>query len=179
MKNNKFDNYKILMQSKNIYYVEINKGLIYDYLEMVNDESVQRGISTKRKVYSYEDEMNWITKKIDENKIIFSMIEKKSENFIGNFEFMNIEGDTAEIGICITPKYQNMHYGTETIKTMIEYGFNNLGLKEINLSVFSNNIRAINCYKKIGFIEYEVDKNAYVVGNETIDDIYMRIKREK
>ncbi len=55
--------YKKLVESEKIYYVEINRDLINDYLLMVNDEGVQRGISTKRKSYSFEDEINWIQKK--------------------------------------------------------------------------------------------------------------------
>ncbi len=90
---------------------------------------------------------------------------------------MSIERNFAEIGICITPKCQHKHYATEAIKTMIDYGFNNLRLDEITLSVFSNNKHAIDCYKKLGFKEYKVDKNAYKIDNEDIDDVYMKIKK--
>lgn len=169
--------YKVLLQSENINYVEVNESLIDDYLLMVNNEEIQKQISTKRRIYTYEDELNWVKQKKEENAVIFSMIESQSGKFVGNVEFMEINNGEAEIGITITPSYQNKHYGTEAMKTMIDYGFNVMNLERINLVVFSNNKRAIHCYKNLGFIEYDVEKNVAVIDNESIDDIYMTLKR--
>lgn len=105
------------------------------------------------------------------------MIERTSGNFIGNVEFMEINNGSAEMGISITPFYQNKHYGTEAINSMINYGFNKINLDEINLVVFSNNIRAIHCYKKFGFVEYKIDKNVTVIDEEPVDDVYMKLKK--
>ena len=167
-------NNEVIYESKNIDFVKINKNLIEDYLIMVNDENVQECIYKKKKVFSYEDELNWVNEKIKENAIIFSMLEKSTGNFIGNFEFMDVKDDKAEIGICITPAYQNKHFGLEAMNAMIEYGFNTLKLKEIDLVVFSTNERAINLYKKLGFIEYKKEEN--IMGmNGSLDYIYMKL----
>ncbi|MBE6160322.1 MAG: GNAT family N-acetyltransferase [Lactobacillales bacterium] len=171
------NNYNTKLQSENIDYVEVNENLIDDYLLMVNNEEIQKQISTKRRIYTYEDELNWVKQKKEENAVIFSMIERQSGKFIGNVEFMEINNGEAEIGITITPFYQNKHYGTEAMKTIIDYGFNVMNLEKINLVVFSNNKRAIHCYKNLGFIEYDVEKNVAVIDNESIDDIYMTLKR--
>lgn len=168
---------KVILKSENIDYIEVNENLIDDYLLMVNNEEIQKQISTKRRIYTYEDELNWVKQKKEENAVIFSMIESQSGKFIGNVEFMEINNGEAEIGITITPAYQNKHYGTEAMKTMIDYGFNVMNLEKINLVVFSNNKRAIHCYKNLGFIEYDVEKNVAVIDNESIDDIYMTLKR--
>lgn len=169
--------YKVILQSENIDYVELNIDLINDYLLMVNDEDIQKKISTKIKVYTYDDELAWVKSKLEEQAIIFSMIDRITGNFIGNVEFMEMNNGSAEMGISITSSYQNKHYGTEAIKTMIDYGFNVIKLDEINLIVFSNNQRAIHCYKKLGFVEYKVEKNVVVIDNENVDDIYMKLKK--
>ena len=171
------NSFNILLQSQNIDYVELSKELIDDYLEMANNSNINKLIHGKEKFYSYEDEINWINNKLEEKAIIFSMIERMTGKFIGNVEFMHVTEADAEIGISITEDYQNKHYGTETLKTMIDFGFNRLGLEEINLIVFSHNLRAIHCYKKLGFIEYKVVENVRIVDGEPVNDIYIKLKK--
>lgn len=167
--------YNIILQSENIDYVKINNELIDDYLIMVNDKEIQKSISSKERTFTYEDEENWVFNKLENKDIIFSMIERKTNEFIGNIELMDVNETSAEIGICITPKKQDKHYGIEALKTIIDHAFNKLGLNEITLIVFSNNKRAIHCYKKLGFIEYKIDKNVCKRDNEMIDDIHMKL----
>ena len=167
----------IIFESENIYYVRVSETLIEDYLKMVNDISVAKLISKNIRTYKYEDELDWINSKLEENAILFSMLEKDSGNFIGNIEMMNCNGHSAELGISITSEMQNKHYGLEGVKTLIDYGFNKLHLNEIDLIVFSSNKRAIKCYKNAGFNEYKVVKDVAIIDGESVDDIYMKIKR--
>lgn len=171
------EKYKVLLQSENIDYVEVNESLINDYLKMINDEEIQKRVSSKRRTFTYEEELKWIKIKLENNDVIFSMIERSTNEFIGNIEFMDVTNESATIGISITPNKQDKHYGTEALKTLIDYGFNKMNLSEINLIVFSNNTRAIHCYKKLGFVEYKVDKNVTVIDNEQVDDIYMKLTK--
>jgi len=169
--------YKILFQSKNIDYVEVNPNLINDYLIMVNDIEIQRRISSKSRIFTYEEEENWINNKLENKDIIFSMIERNTNEFIGNIELMHVTEKDAELGICITSKKQGKHYGLEAIKKLIEYSFDVLGLEEINLVVFSTNQRAIKCYKKLGFKEYKIEKNVENIDNIPTNDIYMKLHK--
>lgn len=169
--------FEIVFDSKNIYFVKITEDLINDYLQMVNDRDVSKNISLKDRFFTLEDEMNWIKKKNENNAIIFSMIEKSTNEFIGNIEIMSIENNIGELAICITSKKQGKHFGTEAINRFIEYCLNDLRLEGLELSVYSHNQKAINCYCKIGFVEYKRDKNVGVYENLSIDDIYMRLER--
>ena len=54
--------------------------------------------------------------------------------------------------------------------------FNKFNLKELNLSVFSDNERAIHCYKKLGFKDVKIDKNIITRDGKSINDIYMNLK---
>lgn len=56
------NNYEIIFESENILYIKINESLINDYLIMVNDPEVQKGISRKAKIYTYEQELEWVKK---------------------------------------------------------------------------------------------------------------------
>ncbi len=93
--------------------------------------------------------------KIEGPDIMFSMIEKETGEFIGNTSFFNIDGDEAEWGIVMTASKQNKGYGTEALKRMIEYGFNEGGFRRIYLGVYVDNPRAIHVYEQCGFKEYD------------------------
>ena len=69
---------------------------------------------------------------------------------------------------------QNKHYGRESIIRFIEYCLEKLKLDNLELSVYSSNEKAINLYKKLGFVEYKRDKNVGNCNGIFIDDIYMK-----
>ena len=161
--------YEIIFESNRIKFIKLSKKLVNDYLDMVNDVEVQRFISHKRKIYSLDGELEWIKSKLEENAIIFSMIEKKTNEFIGNIEIMKINDNIGEIGIAITPKKQDKHFGQEAIKRLIEYAFNELNLEGLELNVYDFNPRGIKCYEKVGFV---IDGQG-----KTKEDIHMSLKR--
>ena len=162
-------NYEIIFESERINFVKLTEKLVQDYLDMVNDIEVQKYISHNRKTYELNGELEWIKSKLEENAIIFSMIEKESKEFIGNIEIMEIKDNVGEMGIAITPKKQDKHYGQEAIKRFIEYAFNTLNLDGLELNVYNFNPRGIRCYEKVGFIKDGQGK--------TEEDIHMSIKK--
>lgn len=161
-------NMNTIFESENINYIRPSIDLIPEYLEMVNDiENVARFIGDRREPYTEEEEFDYIKDKMDNNATMFSMIEKRTGRFIGNIEFFNRSDDSAEWGIVITAKMQDKGYGKEALKRSVEYGFNDLGLSRIFLSVYADNPRAIHVYEQCGFKEY--DRNEV--------DVYMEITR--
>lgn len=163
------DKYEIIFESENILYIKINESLINDYLIMVNNPEVQKGISRKEKIYTYKQELEWVKEKLNEDATIFSMIEKETNEYIGNVEIMKIIENVGEIGIVITPLKQNKHYGQEAMKSIINYALNIMNLENVDLNVYKTNPRAIHCYEKIGFIRDGVGK--------TEEDIHMIYKK--
>lgn len=159
---------KQIFESDNISFVEVSETLISDYLIMINDnENVNRFISKRGKQITEEEETVWVRKKLEEKALIFSMIEKKTGDFIGNTELMDNSDTVKELGIAITAKKQNKGYGTEAVAALLKYGFETLGLQKIVLRAKPDNARAIHVYKKCGFREY--DRNG--------EHVYMEVLR--
>ncbi len=163
---------EIVFQSEHINYIKVSDKYIKDYLKMMNNPKIRKLLSANDKVFTYEDELNWV--KSSREKIQFSMIDKESKKFIGNIGLMDVTDKGAEMGITITEEFQNKHYGSEAIEAIVQYGFETLGLEEINLIVFSHNERAIHCYQKLGFVVEKVEKNVARIDNRDVDDIYMK-----
>jgi RimJ/RimL family protein N-acetyltransferase len=74
---------------------------------------------------------------------------------IGNTSFFPIDqkARSVEIGIMIGEKdYWNKGHGTEAMRTMYRYGFEELNLNRIWLRVYATNPRARKAYEKAGFV---------------------------
>jgi UDP-4-amino-4,6-dideoxy-N-acetyl-beta-L-altrosamine N-acetyltransferase len=65
--------------------------------------------------------------------------------------------DIVEIGIHKNPEKQKV--GKKLLEFAINYAFNELKAKKIILYVFEDNVKAINLYKKFGFIEVDKKDN--------------------
>ena len=74
---------------------------------------------------------------------------------IGNISFMDIHqfNRSAEIGIMIGEKqFWDKGFGTEAMRRMCQYGFEELNLHRICLRVFEGNDRGKRAYQKVGFV---------------------------
>lgn len=159
-----------VFESENLYYVKVNRELINDYLNMINDREIRKLISDKSFVeITYDQELEWVNEKLNNNSVVFSIIEKETNEFVGNIELMNIRSNIGELGISISSNKQNKHYGTESIKAMINYIYENKIVEELDLNVFNFNERAIHCYEKIGFVKDGI--------GITENDIHMKYKK--
>ena len=151
---------KQIFESENIRYVEVSELLVEDYLSMINDyENVGRFIGRRSEPVTREKEISWVHEKLEEQGPLFSMIEKKSGEFIGNIELMDVKDSIGELGIAITAAKQDRGYGSEAITALVDYGWNQLGLKRIFLKVYPDNAKAIHVYEKCGFREYDRTEN--------------------
>ncbi len=153
---------KQIFESENISFVEISETLAQDYLLMVNDdEHVNKYIGGRyggsSEPYTEEQEIQWVRSKLAENAPVFSMIEKSSNKFIGNTEFMNPTDTEGELGIALTALMQDKGYGTEAVLAVTKYGFERLGFTRVFLRTRTYNSRAIHVYEKCGFKEYNRD----------------------
>lgn len=163
-KDDVMDNYITVFESENIKYIKLNEALLQNYLEMYNDKNIQKSLFKKEKNFSSKQILNWIKKVLENNSYEFSMIDKKTREYIGDISVINIEGDSGELAISVTPTKQGNHYATEAINAILEYCYNELCLKNIIVNVCNDNFKAINLYKKVGFVEK--DRNEYTLKME-------------
>lgn len=167
----------VIFKSDRLNFVKVDIKYVDDYLVMVNDPVIQDFIFIEPITFSYDDEVKWVKMKLDNNDPVYTVIDRESGKFVGTVEFKDVKERSSEIGICITPSFQDKHYGTEILKKVLDYGFNDFGLDEIFLKVFSHNVRAIHCYKNVGFIEYDVVKDVKKSNGLDVDEIYMKVKK--
>jgi RimJ/RimL family protein N-acetyltransferase len=119
-----------------------------DYLRHLTSSPIMPGSARKIK------EIIEKTQSEDPNTIEFSVRTLVDDKMIGFIAFDGIDwqhGDTS-IGIGIGhPAYRGKGYGTDAMRVMLRYGFQELNLYRVQLNVFSYNDRAIRSYQKAGF----------------------------
>ncbi|MEM0155796.1 MAG: GNAT family N-acetyltransferase [Thermoplasmataceae archaeon] len=79
---------------------------------------------------------------------------------------------TASLGIAIKKNHRSMGHGTRLIKSAVEWA-KSKGIEKIWLEVFSTNTRAIEVYKKIGFIVEGNKEKQFIIDGNYVDDVLM------
>ena len=126
------------------------------FCKWLNDYKVTDGINKTKDVVTLENEIEYIETMNKKGAYAFSIVKKEGDILIGSCSFNKISfpNRCAEIGILIgEEENRGKGYGTDALKTLIDYGFNELCLHSIQLGVYDFNEKAIGCYKKIGFKE--------------------------
>lgn len=166
----------VIFETDNIMFTKVSIKLLDEYLELVNDKTIQRSTLTKEKEYSKEKELNWIQNVLDNNKLVFSMLDKNTNEFIGNISLDVINDESAEIALSIKSIMQNKGYGKEAIKGLIDYAKVVLHYKSLIAVIFSNNDRSLHCFQKLGFREYKKEEAVKKENGQFIDDIYLKLE---
>jgi len=92
------------------------------------------------------------TRKLE--SISFGIYDKETSKLIGDIGINSIDlaNKHAEIGMTIGDKnYWNKGYGTDLVKTILKFCFEELDLNKVYLDVWEENKRAIGCYTKCSF----------------------------
>ncbi len=81
----------------------------------------------------------------------------------------------AELSMWLGKPYWNKGYGTDAIRTLLDYAFRELGLHKVFLRVLVTNARAIRCYEKCGFKREGLHRQELYVNGEWHDLLYMGV----
>jgi RimJ/RimL family protein N-acetyltransferase len=80
---------------------------------------------------------------------------------------------SAELGIFLgEEKSRGAGMGSEVFELLLEYAFQRLNLHRCWLQVYANNLRAIRCYERLGFVAEGADREAHFA-----DGVYHDILR--
>lgn len=104
----------------------------------------------------------------DKSVRIFSIRKNENNELIGTCQLhsINLLHRTAELQIRIGETDQlEKGFGTDAVKLLLKFGFNELGLNRIFLRVFDSNERAIRVYEKAGMkIEGKLRESLFING---------------
>ncbi len=151
--------------------------------EYVNDPEVKRLLNPNIPyLITLEEEQKWVDGQSSfKDTYNFAIETIEGNKYIGGCGINNIDwkNSVAVVGIMIGDKnYWGKGYGTDAMKTLVRFIFEQMNIHKIKLNVFSYNERAIKSYEKCGFrIEGKLLQEIYRDG-KYYDDIIMGLIRE-
>jgi RimJ/RimL family protein N-acetyltransferase len=131
---------------------------------------------------SLEECEEWYRKaKSDRYHQIMAIVTREGQ-LIGDIELNHItwRNGHAEMRIRIGEKdCWNQGFGTDAVRTLMRYVFEEMRLNRLYLRVYHFNARAISCYKKCGFRKEGVLKRSAADPADWKEIVLMRILREE
>lgn len=111
----------------------------------------------------------------------FSIESLDTGNFIGHVTLYGafIPERAATLSIIMAPEETGKGYGTDAVKTAINYGFLQMGLNRIELRTWAFNCRARNAYSNAGFTEEGRLREVVYFNGTHHDAIVMSILRSE
>ncbi|KAJ3788220.1 acyl-CoA N-acyltransferase [Lentinula aff. detonsa] len=150
-------------------------------LDMWNNVDVQSTISNEYIVPRGSKFMDKIAASAEDAVIQEEQTRTEGGQFVGTTSITmgHPKNRDGIFGIKIEPKFWGLGYGEEVTRFVVDYCFHSLGLHRVSLLVFSGNDRAVNLYKKVGFVEEGRKRKVNWIDGQWEDMIYMGILKEE
>lgn len=151
------------------------------YLAWINDPKTSRYLESgtfPQNKGDLEEFFETVTESTD--NVIFAISDKNENKHIGNVKIGPIDwvNRSAEFGLLIGDKtFWGRGIGEEVTRMVVEYAFNDINLRRVELGVFEEHESAKRVYEKVGFEVEGCFRGALFHEGEYKDHIWMSILR--
>lgn len=162
----------------------VERSDIPTFVRWYNDPEVRQYLNMYEPV-STEREERWFEElQKQENDRVYAIEARIGEEWvhIGNIGLHRIrwKDRCAILGIAIGEKqYWGQGYGTDAIRALLRFAFEEMNLQRVELEVLDFNTRARRCYEKVGFRYEGTRRRAVFSGGTYHDSLMMGILREE
>ncbi len=168
---------------KRIRFRAPERSDIPTWVTWLNDPEVTSGIAITYPM-SLDDELRWfdtmLARPLELHPFVIEIKDGKNWVMIGNCGFHVIDWRNAsgEVGIFLgEKKYWDQGYGSEAMQLLLKVGFETMNLHRIYLRVHEDNLRAIRCYEKVGFVTEGRLRDTEYKNGKYIDDLIQSVLR--
>ena len=173
-----------MIRGHRIYLRSIERDDLARCHAWMNDEEL-RSTLAQRYPMSLPREADWIervTRGQDPSEMTFAICLADGDRHIGNCGLMAIDRDnrTATLGILIGEKdCRGKGYGTEAVRTLCRFAFEEMDLRKIRLDTHEDNEAALRAYGKVGFRREGVLRQEFYRKGRALDVVRMGLLRDE
>lgn len=150
------------------------------FAEWLSDAEVRRWLAAIDSPPTLDDEYEWWhDKRADPDNVMWA-IETLDGRLVGNIELrLVMKQERAEVGVAIQDKTQwSKGFGTDAVRLVVDYAFEELNLNRVDLTTDEENLRAIRCYEKVGFVREGLLRQHRLVDGHFGNMVVMGVLRE-
>lgn len=170
-----------IVSGKNIEFRPITGWDVNQYyIDQLNDPEVNQYLECRIQKHTIGNQKYYIENILDDDFSIMFIIRKKDNlEFIGTIKIGNISiyHNTGNIGIMIFKDYWNKGYGTEAIKLITKFAFEELKLVKMNAGCYSNNVASIKAFTSAGYLIEGTQYGQYQYKDTRVNGILLGYKR--
>ena len=153
-----------MIKGDKTYLTELDQANAETIRGWLNDPEVYKYLMVGHTPISEEDERRYYerhTNTGDERD--FEIHVAEDGRYIGNIGIKGIHlvHRRVEMGVAIGSKHEwGKGYGFDAIVTMLRYAFDTLGLHSVKIRAHQDNTRALDLYRRVGFVDVGRDREA-------------------
>ncbi|MGO4346680.1 GNAT family N-acetyltransferase [Paenibacillus sp. MCAF9] len=166
------------LESERIYLRKLEELDAPIMLANTTDEEIRYMTGTKHNFTLEQIQAHIYNINNDPSRYDFAICLKDDDQMIGELSISDIDEENKKAGFRITMnsiKLTGKGYGTEALKIVLRFVFEELNLNRLELEVFSHNLRGIRAYEKAGFVKEGVLRESLYYGGTYSDEIIMAI----
>jgi RimJ/RimL family protein N-acetyltransferase len=153
-------------------------------LEYINDPHVKLNLHPGVPLpLKSEDELEWYESngKNTNQSYSFAIERKEDGQYLGGCGYNKVDwkNSYATVGIFLGKPWLGNGYGTDTMRTLTAFIFNEMNMNKIVLNVFGFNQAAIHCYEKCGFKSEGILRQQLFRNGQYFDDVHMGLLRSE
>lgn len=151
------------------------------FVRWFNDPEVREFLTMYRPISTAEEE-KWFEGQLEDKDSELFAIETADGVHIGNIGLhrINWRDRNAELGIAIGEKeYWSQGYGSDAIRTLLRFAFEEMNLHRVFLRVFEDNARGIRSYEKCGFRHEGRLREAVYRKGRYYDELWLSVLRRE
>jgi UDP-4-amino-4,6-dideoxy-N-acetyl-beta-L-altrosamine N-acetyltransferase len=159
----------------------IEREDIPTFVRWFNDPEVREFLVINRPISMAEEEQ-WFERQLQASDTEIFCIETSDGVHIGNIGLHDIDlrHRHAEMGIVLGEKdYWSQGYGSDAIRTLLRFAFDEMNLHRVFLKVYEDNPRAIRAYEKCGFQHEGRLRQAIYRKGRYYDELLMSVLRHE
>ncbi len=135
---------------------QLNESVIAPYIEMISDPEVAFWTASSE-TFTEEQLLNWLKSRPGApERLDWGIFDVTSGEFAGEVVLNEYkpDEDSLNLRIALRSQMSSRGFGTQAVKLVCDFAFEELKIQRITLDVLATNERAIRSYFKVGFTKY-------------------------
>lgn len=142
---------------------------------------LQQGTIRPRRYEDVAEQFRSWSKNDSGSSVGYSVVNKTTDLLVGHVTLFDAQLPTraATLAVMIGSEHVSRGYGTDTVRVVANYGFQEMGLNRIELQVHAFNARARAVYSKVGFVEEGIRRQSTFHDGQFHDAVIMAALAEE